>query len=407
MVLSRIHTGRLTIVTPSGMRLSHGSGIARRASDPAPLADLRRLLFQGDIAAAEAFIDGDWDSPDLPALIELAGRNMPTLSETFDANWLQRLRNRIRHRLNANTKRGSQRNIRHHYDLGNEFYRTWLDRGMSYSSAIFSGPDQTLEEAQTAKQQRVIELLETTSRPAGAGDRLRLGRPGGAIGATVGVSCDGRDVVSRTTGIRPATGQLKLARHADLRLQDYRDVRGVFDRVVSIEMMEAVGEAYWPSYFATLRDRLKPGGLAVIQAITIAEDKFEGYRRCTDFIQHYIFPGGMLPTITEIKPPDRKGRAEASDQWRRSAAATPEPWKNGASGFTRRGRRFSAWASTRGFAGCGTIIWPIVRAGFAPERSMSDFTCWRSPHDRSPVGADWRGCVAAPAGAGCAANPAG
>ena len=119
MVLSRIHTGRLTIVSPSGMRLSHGS--ENRAEGVLILRrwrTLRRLLLQGDIAVAEAFIDGDWDSPDLPALIELAGLNMPTLSETFDANWLQRLRNRIRHRLNANTKRGSQRNIRHHYDLG-------------------------------------------------------------------------------------------------------------------------------------------------------------------------------------------------------------------------------------------------------------------------------------------------
>ena len=122
---SRIHIGRLTIVSPSGMRLSHGTdGRAEGVLILRRWRTLRRLLFQGDIAAAEAFIDGDWDSPDLAALIELAGLNMPTLSETFDSNWLQRLRNRIRHRLNANTRRGSRRNIRHHYDLGNEFYRT-------------------------------------------------------------------------------------------------------------------------------------------------------------------------------------------------------------------------------------------------------------------------------------------
>jgi cyclopropane-fatty-acyl-phospholipid synthase len=162
VLLSRIHAGRLTIVTPSGLRLSHGSGngpegvfVLRR------WRALRRLLLQGDIAAAEAYLDGDWDSPDLPALIELAGLNLPTLSDAFDANWMQRLRNRLQHRLNANTRRGSQRNIRHHYDLGNAFYRTWLDGGMSYSSAIFTDPDQTLEAAQAAKQQRAIALLDT------------------------------------------------------------------------------------------------------------------------------------------------------------------------------------------------------------------------------------------------------
>ncbi len=303
MVLSRIHIGRLTIVSPSGMRLSHGTD--NRAEGVLILRrwrTLRRLLFQGDIAAAEAFIDGDWDSPDLAGLIELAGLNMPTLSETFDSNWLQRLRNRIRHRLNANTRRGSRRNIRHHYDLGNEFYRTWLDRGMSYSSAIFSGPDQTLEDGQTAKQQRVIELLEAKRDQ----QVLELGCGWGGLAEQLvqKVGCHVTGVTLSPAQLEYAAGRQSVAvqlGNADLRLQDYRDVEGIFDRVVSIEMMEAVGEAYWPTYFTTLRDRLKPGGLAVVQAITIAEDKFEGYRRCTDFIQHYIFPGGMLPTITEIK----------------------------------------------------------------------------------------------------------
>ncbi len=303
MVLSRIHIGRLTMVSPSGMRLSHGTD--DRAEGVLILRRwraLRRLLFQGDIAAAEAFIDGDWDSPDLAALIELAGLNMPTLSETFDANWLQRLRNRIKHRLNANTRRGSRRNIKHHYDLGNEFYSTWLDRGMSYSSAIYSGPDQTLEDAQAAKQRRIIELIE-----AKRGQQvLEIGCGWGGLAEQL-VQAVGCDVTGVT--LSPAQLEYAIARQSEtirsgnaiLRLEDYRDVQGVFDRVVSIEMMEAVGEAYWPTYFETLRDRLKPGGLAVVQAITIAEDKFEGYRRCTDFIQHYIFPGGMLPTITEIR----------------------------------------------------------------------------------------------------------
>ena len=296
-LFSRVHTGRFTIVTPSGMRLSHegtpgpeGVLVLRR------WRTLRRLLFHGDIAAAEAYMDGDWDSPDLPALIELAGINMPTLSDAFDANWLQRLRNRWMHRLNANTKRGSKRNIQHHYDLGNAFYRTWLDAGMSYSSAIYASRDQTLEDAQLAKQRRAIELLQT--RPGQTVLEIGCGWGGLAEQLVRAAGCS-------VTGVTLSSEQLAYARErlpeADLRLQDYRDTAGQFDRIVSIEMMEAVGESYWPSYFATLRNRLKPGGLAVIQAITIDEAQFEGYRRCTDFIQQYIFPGGMLPTIAEIR----------------------------------------------------------------------------------------------------------
>jgi cyclopropane-fatty-acyl-phospholipid synthase len=300
ILFSRIHTGRLTIITPSGIRLSHGS-----SNGPEGVLILRnwrmlrRLLRQGDIAAAESYMDGDWESPDLPALVELAGLNMPTLSETFASNWLQRLRNRIQHRLNANTKRGSRRNIQHHYDLGNAFYGTWLDNGMSYSSAIYASPDQTLEEAQLVKQQRAIALMETQPNQR----VLEIGCGWGGLAEQL-VHAAGCHV----TGLTLSPAQLDYASRrlseypgADFRLQDYRDAPGLFDRIVSIEMMEAVGESYWPSYFSTLRDRLKPGGLAVVQAITIAEDKFEGYRRCTDFIQQYIFPGGMLPTITEIR----------------------------------------------------------------------------------------------------------
>ncbi len=331
VLFSRIHTGRLTIVTPSGLRLSHGSGngpegvlVLRNWRMP------RKLLLQGDIAAAESFIDGDWDSPDLPALVELAGLNMPTLSDTFAANCLQRLRNRIQHRLNANTRRGSRRNIRHHYDLGNAFYRTWLDSGMSYSSALFASPDQTLEEAQLTKQQRAIQLMET--RPGQ--QVLEIGCGWGGLAEQLVRAAD-----CRVTGVTLSPAQLDYARDrlsepalrtgTDLRLQDYRDVPGQFDRIVSIEMMEAVGESYWPSYFATLRDRLRPGGLAVVQAITIAEDKFNGYRRCTDFIQHYIFPGGMLPTIGEIRRQTEKAgmKLRSMETFGDSYARTLAEWR--------------------------------------------------------------------------------
>jgi cyclopropane-fatty-acyl-phospholipid synthase len=303
LLLSRIKIGTLTIVTPGGMRLSHGGG---NGPDGVMILHrwrtLRRLLFQGDVSFAEAYMDGDWESPDLPALIELAGRNMPTLTDAIDGTWAKRLRNRIIHRLNANTRRGSRRNITHHYDLGNDFYRAWLDSGMSYSSAYYTHPDQSLEDAQAAKQARAVELLDVTG-----GERvLEIGCGWGGLAEKLA-----READCHVTGLTLSAAQLDysvsrlagpdVAPKTELRLQDYRDVSGRFDRIVSIEMMEAVGETYWPSYFGTLRERLKPGGVAVIQAITIAEVLFQDYKRCPDFIQRYIFPGGMLPTITEIR----------------------------------------------------------------------------------------------------------
>lgn len=349
-LFSRVHTGRFTIVTPSGLRLSHegtpgpeGVLVLRR------WRTLRRLLFQGDIAFAEAYLDGDWESPDLPALIELAGRNMPTLSDAFDANWFQRLRNRWLHRMNSNTKSGSSRNIRHHYDLGNAFYRAWLDSGMSYSSAIFTSHDQSLEAAQLAKQQRVIALMQT--EPGQTVLEIGCGWGGLAEQLVRSAGCS-------VTGVTLSPAQLDYATkrlgEADLRLQDYRDVSGEFDRIVSVEMMEAVGESYWPIYFTTLRNRLKPGGRAVIQAITINEAQFEGYRRCTDFIQQYIFPGGMLPTITEIRrQTDRVGmKLMSTELFGASYARTLAEWR----------RRFHA-------------AWPeIERMGFdARFRRMWDY----------------------------------
>ena len=349
VLLSRVRTGRLTIVTPSGIRLSHGGS---EAPDGVLVMRqwrmLRRLLLRGDIAAAEAYMDEDWDSPDLPALIELVGRNLPTMGEAFEANWLLRLRNRVRHRLNANSKRGSRRNVRHHYDLGNAFYGTWLDSGMSYSSAIFPAAGSTLEEAQATKQQRVIELMDT--RPGQRILEIGCGWGGLAEQLVQAARCHLTGVTLSPAQLDYATKRLPAGSAADLRLQDYRDVDGLFDRIVSIEMLEAVGEAYWPSYFSTLHDRLKPGGLAVIQAITIAEDRFKGYQRCTDFIQQYIFPGGMLPTMSEIRrQADRAGLvlrsmetfgasyARTLAEWRsRFHTAWPEIERQG---FDRRFRR--------------------------------------------------------------------
>ncbi|TBW40707.1 class I SAM-dependent methyltransferase [Siculibacillus lacustris] len=302
-LLSRPRYGRLRVVLPDGRALE------RIGSEPGPEATLvlhrwrtlRRLITGGDIGFAEAWIDGDWTSPDLVSVIRFAARNTEVLAKAIRGSVLLRSLDRLRHVLNGNSRRGSRRNIEAHYDLGNDFYRRWLDGSMLYSSGLWDAGVTSLEGAQARKLARIGELLGL----APGDDVLEIGCGWGALAAhlaeTEGV---------RVTGLTLSPSQLAHARtvveargHADrvdLRLQDYRDVTGRFDRIVSIEMFEAVGEAWWPVYFATLQRCLAPGGRAVLQIITIAEDRYETYRRDTDFIQKHVFPGGFLPSKTAL-----------------------------------------------------------------------------------------------------------
>jgi cyclopropane-fatty-acyl-phospholipid synthase len=297
-LLRQLALGRLTIRLPSGEELV-GEGL-----EPGPDATLllhrgravRQLLLGGDVGFAEAYMDGDWSSPDLTALIELAARNQDALGDGITGTAAMRLLNRVLHGTRANTRSGSRRNIVSHYDLGNDFYETWLDRGMSYSSALYTAPQQSLEEAQTIKQDRILQLMDLT----GGEDVLEIGCGWGGLAERIlARGC-------KVTGLTLSPAQLAYAQQrlapagavADLRLQDYRDVSQRYDRIVSIEMLEAVGVKYWPTYFNKLRECLCPGGVAVLQVITIADRKFDAYLRSPDFIQRYIFPGGMLPTPT-------------------------------------------------------------------------------------------------------------
>jgi cyclopropane-fatty-acyl-phospholipid synthase len=314
-LIAGIDAGRLTIVMPSGDRIDH------QAATEGPEAvlvfhrwrALRRLIAGGDVGFAEAYIAGDWSSPDLTSLIALAAKNCDYLERAI-LGWVPlRALNRLRHLLNVNTKKGSRRNTAFHYDLGNEFYRLWLDRSMTYSSAIYASPGQSLEAAQQAKQQRIIDLLELR------GDErvLEIGCGWGALAGRLahqGAHVTGLTLSARQLAYAQASMVAEgLADRVELRLQDYRDTDGCFDRIVSIEMLEAVGEQYWPVYFATLRKHLKAGGKAVLQAITIDESRFETYRNSTDFIQRYVFPGGLLPTKALIaEQAERAGLALAS-----------------------------------------------------------------------------------------------
>jgi cyclopropane-fatty-acyl-phospholipid synthase len=298
-LLAKLRGGRLRIVLPNGSAI---------ASPPSPgglqatLAirrwrALRRLAIGGDVGFAEAFIDGDWTSPDLVALLRLAARNVEPIRAATRGVPVFRWADQLRHVLRGNTRRGSRRNIMAHYDLGNAFYALWLDPTMQYSSALWSEDTPDLETAQKRKLDRVAELLELE----GGESVLEIGCGWGALATHLAETRD-----ARVTAITLSPAQLAFARAravpddcaapVDFRLEDYRDVRGRYDRIVSIEMLEAVGEARWLHYFETLARSLNADGRAVLQTITINEAYYEHYRRNPDFIQKHVFPGGFLPS---------------------------------------------------------------------------------------------------------------
>lgn len=255
-------------------------------------------LKSGDIGFAETFIDGHWTTDDLPGLIELFVRNRVAVESIIYGTWWGSLLYRVRHLFNRNSRSGSKKNIHAHYDIGNDFYQLWLDPSMTYSSALFSDDHVgNLQDAQQAKYRRILAELDV----APGARILEIGCGWGGFAEVAA-----RQSNARVTGLTLSTEQLQFANQrlaeagvvdqVELLLQDYRDTRGEFDAIASIEMFEAVGESYWPSYFDCIARNLKSGGRACIQTITIDDALFDRYRKGTDFIQQYIFPGGMLPS---------------------------------------------------------------------------------------------------------------
>ena len=304
-LLQRLQHGSLTMQLPDGTLRHFGPG-----GSPAAAITLRNwnvcsaALRSGDIGFAESYIAGDWTTPHLTDLLTLFIANRHQVDSMVYGSWAGRLLYRVRHLLHRNTRAGSQKNIHAHYDLGNAFYRLWLDDTMNYSSAWFQGdPTGDLRTAQHAKVRRALQQAGVQ-----AGDRvLEIGCGWGAL-AEMATAEMGASI----TGVTLSTEQLALARErmerlgtsaqADLRLQDYRDIDdGPYDAVCSIEMVEAVGRAYWPTYFQSVHRLLKPGGRACIQSIVIDDRLFERYVGSTDFIQQYIFPGGCLPCPREFR----------------------------------------------------------------------------------------------------------
>jgi len=302
-LLQRLRAGTLTVRTPDGAM--HRAAGAEQPELHAVLdvhdwSAFGATLRAGDIGFAESFMAGLWTTPQLADLLRLILANRAVVDKAIYGSWWGSLLHRLRHARRRNTRHGSKRNIEAHYDLGNAFYRLWLDASMTYSGAWFEGHrTRPLEEAQAAKLRRAIAA--TGVRP---GERLlEIGCGWGALAEAA--AREGMEVVGLTlSGEQLAWARARLARaglaeHADLRLQDYRDVPdGPFDAIVSIEMFEAVGREYWDAYFHAVHRQLKPGGKACIQAIVIRDDLFERYVRSTDFIQRYVFPGGLLPSAT-------------------------------------------------------------------------------------------------------------
>jgi cyclopropane-fatty-acyl-phospholipid synthase len=331
-----LQRGRLTITLPSGTRHVLGETYAAaRAIEPRAELNIRswnfvrRVLLGWDIGLAESYMAGEWSSPDICALLRLFSANAE-LGVTARPLGLLRFFSRLSHRRNRNTLRGSRRNIAAHYDLGNAFYAKWLDEGLQYSSALYESADQSLEAAQEAKLRRIVELLDLSD-----GNRiLEIGCGWGGLGERILDHSDCQWTGLTLSNEQLAYAQQRFGRFAgqgtfDVRLQDYREITGTYDRIVSIEMLEAVGEEYWPVYFETLRRSLVPGGSAIIQAITIAEEYFPAYRRHPDFIQRYIFPGGMLPTSSAIeREANRAGLSLVSaEHFASSYARTLAEWR--------------------------------------------------------------------------------
>ena len=296
--LAALEYGRLEFIAPNGeVTIAQGRQPGPQARFHIREWDvLRRIMARGDIGLGEEYIAGSWDTDSVERLVSLFLLNLDHFSDFSDGNIFNRIGFVIHNALvRRNSISGSARNIKDHYDVGNDFYSLWLDRSMTYSSALYAGAAD-LFRAQQNKYERILSKFDQARA-----DVLEIGCGWGGFAERA--VADGHAV----TGLTISPAQHKFASErlknssAEIRLEDYRCSRGQFDNIVSIEMFEAVGEHYWPAYFSTVAERLKRGGRAIIQTITIQDDLFAGYRTRSDFVRHYVFPGGMLPSLARFR----------------------------------------------------------------------------------------------------------
>ena len=301
--LGTLKSGRLDMILPDGQRIVR----VGEASGLHGVLEIKRwrtfanIVRRGDIGFAESYIKGDWDTPDLSALMTVLASNVDTFNDDFGARGIDRIMTTVQHMMRRNSKKQSRKNIEAHYDLGNTFYELWLDPTMTYSSAIFNEGTAELEAAQRNKYQRILDQAELEPNS----HILEVGCGWGGFAEVAA------EAGHRVTGITISPAQLDYAKKrlapaindgaVDLTLTDYRDLNGSYDAIASIEMFEAVGTEWWSAYMQTLKRNLKPGGKAVVQTIDIRDDLFEGYTSQADFIQTYIFPGGLIPSPERFK----------------------------------------------------------------------------------------------------------
>lgn len=325
--IGELEAGTLTFIDPAGeQRVVTGP-----ADGPVAMfrihdwAVIERVLARGDIGLGEDYIAGAWDTDSIERLVSLFLVNLERLDRFAHGNLWNRLGfvllNTI---MRRNSEAGSSRNIKAHYDVGNDFYSLWLDETMTYSSALYRNPGESLADAQRNKYARILERVGVPKAHV-----LEVGCGWGGF-AEMAVQANHEITGITISPAQHAFATQRLAGRADLRLEDYRRTRGTFDAIVSIEMFEAVGERYWPRYFQVLSERLKRGGRAVLQIITIRDDLFAGYRTRSDFIRQYVFPGGMLPSLTQVsRHADRSGLKIASVHgFGHDYARTLRSWSN-------------------------------------------------------------------------------
>ncbi|QWE20539.1 cyclopropane-fatty-acyl-phospholipid synthase family protein [Polynucleobacter sp. AP-Kolm-20A-A1] len=307
-LLSQLSSGYLKMTLPNGEQREFGNRADALHAEIVVLdwSVFKEVMSHGDIGFAESYIRGQWNTPDLKAILELAIRNRTILEKAIYGSWYGSIFYRLKHWLRDNTKTGSRKNIHAHYDLGNAFYTLWLDPTMSYSSAWFSeGDKQSLAVAQHAKIRRILDSIEVKS----GGHVLEIGCGWGGVMeqalrnnlSITGLTLSTEQKAFAENRLQAIRDEASLKNSYEVRLQDYRDCQDKFDGIASVEMFEAVGEKHWPEYFDAIAKCLKTGGKACIQTIVIAEDLFERYRHNTDFIQQYVFPGGMLPSRTSFR----------------------------------------------------------------------------------------------------------
>ncbi|MDH3977627.1 MAG: cyclopropane-fatty-acyl-phospholipid synthase family protein [Gammaproteobacteria bacterium] len=336
LVFQRLHRGRLTVTFPSGNSDTWEGSHDHIHGKPfhavwhlKSYKALQRILRSQSVGFAESYMEQEWDSPDLTHLLELMACNMDALEAEVNRWSLVKVWNRIQHLLRSNTRAGSKKNIAYHYDLGNDFYAQWLDPSMTYSAGLFDDQHLNLESAQENKYRRLAEQLQISKEHR----VLEIGCGWGGFAEFAA-----REYGCKITCLTLSKEQLDYARNrikqagldelVDIRFQDYRDVEGQFDRIVSIEMFEAVGEENWPTYFQQVFTRLKPEGLAGLQIITIENARFEDYRNNPDFIQKYIFPGGLLPSPEKLHAEISSAGLQLTDEFMfgESYAETLKTW---------------------------------------------------------------------------------